>query len=119
MDIPAVIREKARDFEEKDLKEYVERVNRLLEGMNPGDKLEIAKLTRESNRELFLECCKYYLRSHEWQDGLSFTKGFAAIQKYDMAFIRREKTPLPRLRGAFLPKVGEKSSCAQGIEVNQ
>jgi hypothetical protein len=91
MIIPTVIREKAKDFEEKDLQDYVERVNKLLEGMKPGDQFEILKLTKEINRELFLECCKHYMRNHEWQDGLSFTKGFVEIRKYDLAFIKGTK----------------------------
>jgi hypothetical protein len=100
MTIPTVIREKARDFKKKDLQEYVERVNKLLGGMKPGDQFEILKLTRENNRELFLECCMNYMRNHEWQDGLSFSKGFVEIRKYDLAFIKGSKDQRPNGAGA-------------------
>lgn len=90
MNIPDIIREKAGDFGDKELEDYVERVHKLLRGMKPGDSFVIAKLTRENNRDLFIECCKWYMRLHneDYQDGLSFGKGFGVLTKYDLAFIK-------------------------------
>lgn len=91
MEIPTVIREKARDFKEKELEDYVSRVNNLLKGMQPGNKIEIGKVTREKNLDLFIECVKFYMREHAWQDGLSFTVGFTALRKTDLSFLRKGK----------------------------
>jgi hypothetical protein len=91
MEIPEVIREKARDFKEKELEEYITRVNNLLLGMQPGNKIEIDKVTKEKNRDLFIECVKFYMREHAWQDGLSFVGGFSALRKYDLSFLRNPK----------------------------
>jgi hypothetical protein len=100
MEIPEVIREKAPQMEIKKLEEYVTRVNDLLKAMKPGDVINIAKASKEDTRELFLECIKYYMRSHEWQDGLSFTRGFVSVQKYDISFTKERKTPSPSRTGA-------------------
>ena len=91
MMIPDVIRENAKQLEQKELEEYVTRVWKLLEVMKPGDVLVIEKLCKPDTRVLFTESVKYYMREHEWQDGLSFSKGFVAVQKYDLAFIKRKK----------------------------
>ena len=91
MDIPTVVREKAQDFKETELQDYVERVFNFLKGMKPGYDIHISKLTREKNRELFLEVCKLYMRQHDYQDGLTFTKGFVRIYKSDITFIKSPK----------------------------
>ncbi len=90
MDIPDILREKAPDFREKDLQDYVARVLKLLKGMKPGDQLVIRKLTREKNRDLFLEVCKWHMRQHneDYQDGLSFGRGYETLTKYDLDFIK-------------------------------
>ncbi|HNX37498.1 MAG TPA: hypothetical protein PL124_05450 [Candidatus Cloacimonadota bacterium] len=92
MYIPDIVREKARDFEEKDLQDYFVRVQNLLAGMKPGDQLIIGNIAKASNFELFLECCKFYMRQYEWQDGLSFGRGFKTLTKYDLAFIKGKKS---------------------------
>lgn len=84
MEIPEVIREKARDFEQKELEDYVTRVNKLLEAMKSGDQLEITKLTRENNRDLFIECVKFYIRRMPYQGGVEFNADFSIIKKYDL-----------------------------------
>lgn len=85
MSIPYTVREKAPDFNEKQLEDYVNRVHKLLSEMKPGDKLVIAKVTRESNRELFIECCKWYMRLHkeEYCNGIEFNSDFTVVKKYD------------------------------------
>ncbi len=70
---------------ETNLNEYIDRVWQKLETMIPGDVIDI-KETARNNPELFVECCKYYMREHEWQDGLSFSKGFRELRKYDLVF---------------------------------
>lgn len=93
MEIPEVIREKARDFKEKELEEYILRVDKLLEGMKTGDSLVIAKVTKVDTRELFIEIIKWYMDRHreDYQDGLSFADGFNELRKYDLAFIKGSK----------------------------
>ena len=91
MDIPAIVREKAGDFEEKALQEYVVKVNKMLEGMKSGDIITIVNVTKPQTRDLFIETVKFYMREHEWQDGLSFAKGFTELRKYDLEFITRQK----------------------------
>lgn len=91
MIIPDVIRENAKQLESNDLEEYVTRVWKLLEVMKPGDVLVIEKLCKPETRDLFLESIKFYMREHEWQDGLSFSKGFVEIRKYDLVFMRSRK----------------------------
>jgi hypothetical protein len=91
MDIPTVIREKARDFSEKELEDYIKKVNTLLQGMKTGDSIVVAKVTKTETRDLFLEIVKYYMRSHEWQDALSFADGYTELRKYDLSFITRKK----------------------------
>lgn len=90
MDIPTIVREKAADLEEPDLQNYVQKVMKMLKGMKPGDQLVISKITKANTRELFLECCKWYMRMHneDYQDGLSFGKGFETLTKYDLSFIK-------------------------------
>jgi hypothetical protein len=95
MYIPPQVREKAPDMELKKLDEYIDRVWKLMAAMKPGDVINIAGASKAETRELFLECIKYYMRSHEWQDGLSFSKGFINVQKYDIAFIKGRKSPSP------------------------
>ena len=84
MIIPEVIREKARDFEEKDLEDYITRVIKLLEAMKPGDRLEVANLTKENNRDLFILCVKFYIRKTTYQGGIEFNADFSMIKKYDI-----------------------------------
>jgi hypothetical protein len=79
-------------MKETDLQEYFAKVQNLLSGMKPGDRVEISKMAKEKNRELFIECCKYYMRQHEWQDGLSFGKGFQTLTKYDLTFIKGKES---------------------------
>ena len=82
--IPDVIREKALDFTESELQDYVQRVHKLLEDMLPGQQLPVAKLTRESNRDLFIECVKFYIREMPLQGGIMFNADFTIIKKYDV-----------------------------------
>jgi hypothetical protein len=84
MDIPSIIREKARDFKESELQDYVQRVHKLLEDMLPGQQLPVNKLTRESNRDLFIECVKLYIRKMPYQGGIMFNADFTIIKKYDV-----------------------------------
>jgi hypothetical protein len=84
MIIPAVIREKARDFEEKDLQDYLERVLTLLDGLKPGEELEVQKITREANRELFVECIKYFISLDPMNSGIQFNSDFSRIIKYEV-----------------------------------
>ena len=86
MEIPEAIREKAPQMELTELDRYIDKVWKLLEAMKPGDIFVIEKLCKPDTRELFVECIKYYMRSHPWQDGLSFTRGFINLQKYDISF---------------------------------
>jgi hypothetical protein len=83
MIIPDVIREKAPDLEEKELEDYVTRVNKLIEAMKPDDRIEIAKLTRANRRDLFVECVKSYMRSTPWQGWIQFNADFSIINKYN------------------------------------
>ena len=73
---------------EKSVDDYLEKVWKLLIAMKPGDCLTIDNLCKPGTRELFIECCKFYMREHNdtYQDGLTFTRGFQAIQKYDLSF---------------------------------
>lgn len=91
MDIPTSVREKAQDFEESQLQNYVAKVFNFLKDLKPGANLPINKLTKEDTRDLFLETCKFYMRQHDYQDGLSFSKGFERIYKYDITFIKSPK----------------------------
>jgi len=91
MDIPTVVREKAPDFEESQLREYVNKVFDFLKNMKPGANISISRLAKEDNRDLFLETCKFYMRQHDYQDGLSFTKDFERIKKYDITFLLHPK----------------------------
>ncbi len=85
MDIPAVVREKASQEELKDLEGYVKKVWATLEAMKPGDIVVIEQVTKARSRDLFIECAKWYMREHRstYMDGLSFTRGFVSIQKWD------------------------------------
>jgi hypothetical protein len=91
MEIPEVIREKASQMKESELEGYLRKVLTLVAAMKPGDILVIEKLTKPETRELFIECVKFYMREHEWQDGLSFTKGFVSVQKYDITYTKRRR----------------------------
>lgn len=91
MDIPTVVREKALDFEESKLREYVNKVFDFLQKMKPGDDIRVNKLAKEDTRDLFLEVCKFYMRQHDYQDGLSFSKNYERIYKYDITFLLRPK----------------------------
>jgi uncharacterized protein YbcC (UPF0753/DUF2309 family) len=95
MDIPESIREKARDFDEKALEDYILKVNKLLEGMQPGDSFKIKDIAKSQTIELMVEVIKYYMDQHreDYQDGLSFANGYNELRKYDLAFIKgtREK----------------------------
>lgn len=79
-----------------ELEKYIKRVWNLLQGMKPGDVLAIEKLCKPETRELFIETAKWYMRLHNstYQDGLSFTKGFMAVQKYDVSFLMKKKKTL-------------------------
>ena len=95
MEIPEVIREKAPLMELSNLEAYVDKVWKLMESMKPGDVINIANVSKEETRELFTECVKFYMREHVWQDGLSFSKGFVSVQKYDITYSKGRKTPSP------------------------
>lgn len=90
MIIPDVVREYAKQLESSELEKYVTKVWKLLEGMKPGDVLVIEKLCKPDTKDLFLESIKFYMRSHEWQDGLSFSQGFKELRKYELVF-RKDK----------------------------
>jgi len=85
-------------MKDNDLENYLEKVFSLLMGMKPGDSLVIKDITKPETRDLFVESVKYYMRIHEWQDELSFSNGFDIIKKYDLAFIKRQKTKGTRQR---------------------
>lgn len=99
MEIPEVIREKARDFKEKELEVYVGKVFGLLGGMKPGDSITIVDVTKPVTRELFVETIKFYMRSKDWQDGLSFGKDFGVIRKYELSFLNGKKRFKRELNG--------------------
>jgi hypothetical protein len=84
MYFPDVIREKEPDFKEPDLQDYVQRVHKLLEDMLPGQQLQVQKLTRENNRDLFIECVKLFIREMPYQGGIMFNADFTIIKKYDV-----------------------------------
>jgi hypothetical protein len=67
--------------------EYTDKVYKLLLEMKPGDSLQVLKITKPETRELFVEKVKQFMREHEWQYGLSFSKGFTELRKYDLDFI--------------------------------
>ncbi len=91
MDIPAVIRENASQEELKSLEAYVNKVWATLGAMKPGDVIVVASMTKARSRDLFIECAKWYMREHRntYMDGLSFTKGFVAIQKFDVSLLKK------------------------------
>ncbi len=111
MEIPEVIREKASQMKESELEAYVKKVHALMEAMKPGDVLVIEKITKSDTRELFVETVKYYMDMHreDYQDGLSFSKGFVSVQKYDITFSKGRKTPSPlrQAQGCLPPQGGE------------
>jgi hypothetical protein len=82
METKRAIHEKPTEFEAYKLK-----VNKLLEGMKPGDKLQIEKITKPETRDQFIKVVKEFMDDHEWQDGLSFGKAFTELRKQDLAFI--------------------------------
>jgi hypothetical protein len=93
MNIPAEVREKAHHEELQNLEGYVNKVWSTLEAMKPGDVIVIANVTKQRSRDLFIEVAKWYMREHRdtYMDGLSFTRGFTAIQKVDVEWIMRKK----------------------------
>jgi hypothetical protein len=86
--IPDPVREAEKRMGGKELDEYIQKVNRLLEGMKPGDVLIIEKITKSETREQFIAAVKKYMDKHEWQDGLSFSSAFTELKKYDLDFIK-------------------------------
>ena len=78
---------------QEQLREYIEKVNNLLENMNPGDSIHVKRIPRPETRDVFLESIKAYMRSKEWQDGLCFDKGFEILRKYDVSKLGSKKTP--------------------------
>jgi hypothetical protein len=88
MDIPYIIYEKASQMKDKELEDYIIKVNTLLETMKPGDRLDIIRITKSDTRDLFIETVKLFMREHEWQYGLSFAGGFNELRKYDLDFIK-------------------------------
>lgn len=94
MNIPAEVREKAPQGELQNLDSYVDRVWKLLMSLKPGDVVVVEKLTKPETRDLFIEVAKWYMREHRntYMDGLTFTRGFVAIQKYDVAWLMQKKT---------------------------
>jgi hypothetical protein len=88
MDIPAVIREKASIMNESELEDYIKKVNVLLKTMKTDDRLDIIRITKPETRDLFIEIVKLFMREHEWQQGLSFSKRFTELRKYDLDFIK-------------------------------
>lgn len=91
MNIPACIIEEAPQMELSELEKYHSRVWNLLKEMKPGDDLDIGKVTKPETRELFVECCKHYMREHEWQDGLTFRKGFVSLYKVAIHYSKTSK----------------------------
>jgi exosome complex RNA-binding protein Csl4 len=91
MNIPAEVREKAPQEELKNLEAYVKKVKNTLEAMKPGDVIVIANVTKQRSRDLFIEVAKWYMREHRdtYMDGLSFTKGFVSIQKFDVTPLKK------------------------------
>jgi hypothetical protein len=84
MNIPDVIREKATQMSPEQLEKYISGVEDLLKAMKTGDVLVISSVSKTRNRDLFIEVAKWYMRKNRdtYMDGLTFTKGFIAIQKY-------------------------------------
>ena len=108
MNIPAVIREKAPQMDEKTLEKYLQKVWDLMKAMKPGDDYVIEKLCSPATRELFTECIKYYMRSHDWQDGLTFSRGFASVYKVDITFTSGKNAKHQPERSVFNNTVSEK-----------
>jgi hypothetical protein len=78
-------------LKDMELKEYTDKVYNLLIEMKPGDTLQVLKITKPETRELFIDTVKQFMREHEWQDGLSFARGFSELRKYDLEFIKGNK----------------------------
>jgi hypothetical protein len=88
--IPDEIRKANPGISDEELSDYLDRVWLLLKELRSGQLL-VVKDVATRYPDLFTECCKNYMREHEYQDGLSFTRGFTAVQKYDLAFIQQKK----------------------------
>jgi hypothetical protein len=84
MIIPTAIREKALDFTESELEDYFSWTIKFLETMKADTRIEISRLTRESNRELFIEIVKFYIRTNAFSGGIEFNADFSIIKKYDL-----------------------------------
>ncbi len=93
MNIPAEVLEKAPQEEIKNLDNYKNKVWELLGAMKPGDVITVSSVSKARNRELFIEVAKWYMREHRdtYMDGLTFTRNFVSIQKYDVAFLMKKK----------------------------
>lgn len=91
MDIPTVVREKAKHLTETELQEYVTKVFDFLKNMKPGANIPISRLAKENTKELFIEVCMFYMRQHDYQDGLTFSKNFGRIYKDDITFLLSPK----------------------------
>ena len=97
-EIPREIQAANTILTQEELQAYISKVNITLEAMQPGDRMVISDIARPGNRELFIEVVKHYMRSHSWQDGLSFSAGFLELRKYDMNFITSNKIKSSNLK---------------------
>jgi hypothetical protein len=87
MNSQTVTCKKGPDLTDNESAAYQQKVYKLLDGMKPGDKLQIEKITKVDTRDKFIEVIKQYMDEHEWQAGLSFGKAFTELRKYDLTFI--------------------------------
>lgn len=88
--IPAKIRKLNPEMTDEQLSGYIDNVWKLCENMRPGEVIVIKSIAK-NHPQLFTECVKNYMDEHDWQDGLTFTKGFEAVQKYDISYTKGRK----------------------------
>lgn len=88
--IPAEIKNLNPGMTDEQLSEYIDKVWKVCENMKPGEVINIESFAK-NYPELFTACVKDYMNNHEWQDGMSFTKGFEAVQKYDISYTKGRK----------------------------
>ena len=85
--IPEQIKKLNTGRTDEELCAYIDIVWNRCKNMVAGEVIVIKEMGTDYP-ELFIECAKYYMRNHEWQDGLFFTRGFNALQKLDISFTK-------------------------------
>jgi hypothetical protein len=70
--------------------------------MKPGD-VVVIKDTVKMFPDLFIECCKNYMREHSstYQEGLSFANGYAELRKYDLVWKNKAQSSGRRVQGDY------------------